>query len=167
MNAQDFCQLLPEKPPRPIQSWMLQEGRREMRSSITVFRAETVDFCEIQRTMIYDPAEGFGVSKRVRMAFCQCLECGEDYYTQWIPGKGIRIVDGEDACTYPIGPDEDVGGMGSLVELTENDAFLCPYCGTETTLIHASSLGRGRQRQVLMGYVDNIGKYTAMIYCQS
>lgn len=164
MKAEDFCSLLPNQPPRPIRDWMLKKGKAEMKTPITVFRAETVDFMELQRTMIYDPAEASAGSRRKRMAFCSCLECGEDYYTQWVPGKGIRILDGEDAQTYPFWDGEDPGGMGNVVELGEFDQFVCPYCGETTTLLHAASLNGGRQRQALMGYVDNIGKYTAIIY---
>lgn len=164
MNAEEFCRLLPEKPPRPIQSWMLQEGKHEMKTPITVFRAETVEYQELQRTMVYDSAEASAGSKRKRMAFCKCLGCGENYYTQWVPGGGIRILDGEDSQTYPIGDDEDPGGMGLIVEMGNFDQFLCPYCCETTTLIHASFLRGGRQKQVLFGYVDNIGQYTAIIY---
>lgn len=99
-------------------------------------------------------------------AECTCTCCGESWHTAWSGGpmKAIVIMVGEDGLHYPVTSldDSDVGPY--LVELSSNDGILCPVCGENVTLIHASRIKSGTTRRLAMCSVENIGEYTGLFY---
>lgn len=105
--------------------------------------------------------------RRTWAAECTCTSCQETWHTAWLGGplKEIAVCVGEDAVTYPIFDIEDPDLVPEwIVPVSSNDGVLCPVCGENVTLIHASRIKSGSTRRIAMCSVENIGEYTALLY---
>ena len=111
-------------------------------------------------------ADDWKPGRRTWAAECTCTCCQEDWYTAWIGGpmKEIAVMVGEDGIHYPIFDTEDPEAGPYMVHLSSNDGIICPECGANVTLIHASKIQSGSTRRIAMCSVENVGQYTALMY---
>jgi len=166
---------LPEAPPNGYEDWIEAEAADDLAADLLIFSAE--------RRKIYPPlkatmdAKDFEPVRSVWAAYCTCTVCGEDFYTEYVPGaKAFRLYQGEDGQLYPVDPAgtgepetfcddiEDLGYDGCYVDVASGDGITCPYCGANVDVLHRSKLRGGRTKQVLGCSVHNVHGYTAVIY---
>ena len=93
------------------------------------------------------------------VAECRCGACGSVWHSAWISGgEGIFLAEGEDGITFPGIPFD-----GFYQECHEDDTFFCPFCEQHVQLIRAKNLKSGRTYRNLVGSVENVGPYTAVV----
>lgn len=167
MDREKFCNELPHEAPPQIEASAYDDYLYEMGGHITIYKRVSVTIApEIKKTMCpRDWDEYYGNRRNQWVAECTCTECGETWHTGWYGGplKSIFLVIGDDGQTYPL-LDEESSSPGDVTALSSNDGFLCPICGSETTLIHTSKIRSGITRRLVMISVDNVGSYTTIFY---
>lgn len=92
-------------------------------------------------------------------ARCKCSACCDEWYAGWAGAGTISMYWGDDGEFYPGVPEPEQDTR----ELTENDKVACPWCGEELTVVPISKLRHGRTYQAMVGSVENVGKYTALV----
>ena len=165
MDREAFAKLLPEKAPEPVTRWAANNQRSELGDeAYTVYRAERV-----RRQP--DMTEAFDNQIRGKTGWetlCNCTACGEDWYTRKGETAGsFFVVIGEDGSTYSAEPEwltEYPEGDSTYIEVTEGDAIFCPYCGADTRVIRAQTIGDGKTKRLQIAELANIGGYTTILY---
>lgn len=92
-------------------------------------------------------------------AHCTCGACGSEWHWGW--QNASRIIACVDAGETVPGIPE---GRGDGKDVDEGDMVPCPRCGERVMAVPASSLRNGRTYRCLMGRVENLGRYTAVVY---
>ena len=93
-------------------------------------------------------------------AFCTCGACGATWHWGWKNASAIVASVGMDGETYPGIPEN----MEDSQEVDEEESVACPYCGARVIAVSRNSLKNGRTYRCLMGRVENLGVYTAVVY---
>ena len=95
--------------------------------------------------------------------YCTCTACQDDFWTGWATGGGLSVICREDGLCYPGVPDDGDDAANNIVPFAEGEQIDCPYCGAELTLTRRRNLRNGRTFQIMVGSIENIGPYTAML----
>jgi len=174
MDRAMMARLLPESPPEGYEEWAEIAMCPDLDVELMLFSAE--------RIKVYPPIpmvitpETERKPKSIWASRCTCTSCGEDFYTQHVKdgAKGFLMYQGEDGCLYSVDPEgngepqadeiEDFGYDNCYIQIGETDGLTCPLCFANVEAIHRSKLRGGRKKQALGCSVQNIGKYTAVIY---
>ena len=118
------------------------------KTAYTVYRCERM---HAEPTMV-DLFENRTRGANRWMTLCNCTECGEAWYTRKGEKAGsFFVISGEDGSTYSAEPEwmmESPDGDSTYVEVTEGDSIYCPYCGTETGVIRAKTIGDGKTKRL-------------------
>ena len=164
MDKEAMRQMLPEEPPKGLVEWTrLKNGKAELGGEFCVFYSERMSIAP----NIAEVLEHNSLKPRRKewAAVCNCTWCNEEFITQKEPGmNAIRTVTGEDGWTYTLDIGEPVDPYMGVEVNREGDTLNCPLCGTEIRLIHSKNLRGGRLKQLMVVSVQNVGKYTALIY---
>lgn len=134
---------------------------RELGDSLILYSRESVEWGELAQFM-----EGPINTKRSWGARCTCKNCGEDFFTGYIPGgkrkrSGIMLGVGEDGSTY-AGKWESDEPMVQIYH--DGDEVLCPMCWEVGELTPRRELKNGRTYGILQAEVQNIEGYTTVLY---
>ena len=134
---------------------------RELGDSLILYSRESVEWGELAPIM-----EGPINTKRSWGARCTCKNCGEDFFTGYIPGgerkqSGIMLGVGEDGSTY-TGKWESDEPMVQIYH--DGDGVLCPLCWEVGELTPRRELKNGRSYGILQAEVQNIEGYTTVLY---
>lgn len=98
-------------------------------------------------------------------AFCTCGACGATWHWGWKNASTIVASVGMDGETYPgIPEDYSEDYSEDSQEVDEEESVACPYCGAHVIAVSRNSLKNGRAYQCMMGRVENLGVYTAVVY---
>lgn len=174
MDRKWIARLLPESPPDGYEEWAETEMCPDLDVELMLFSAERIKVYP-PTPMVITP-ETKRKPKSIWASRCTCTSCGEDFYTQHVKdgAKGFLMYQGEDGCLYSVDPEgngepqadeiEDFGYDNSYIQIGETDGLTCPLCFANVEAIHRSKLRGGRKKQALGCSVQNIGKYTAVIY---
>lgn len=177
MDKELVRQMLPHRPPEWYDDWIQVEAASDLDVDFMLFSAERVTLWP-ERKEIMDMSE-YRPIKKIWQTRCTCTHCADDFETRHIPAKGgvkgFAVYMGEDGCIYPLEPVEgqtpvtdheldDWGYDAGVLEVGELDQLDCPWCGVSVTAVHRSKLRGGRTKQVLGCTVQNVGKYTAVLY---
>lgn len=92
--------------------------------------------------------------------FCTCGACGATWHWGWKNASAIVASVGMDGETYPGIPEN----MEDSQEVDEEESVACPYCGARVIAVSRNSLKNGRTYHCIMGRVENLGVYTAVVY---
>ena len=163
MDKEAVRKLLPETPPEDLIKWTRDHCGDELGPEYMVYGSEMVSvYPDLAEIMEYNDIRP---RRRMRAARCLCTVCQEDFVTQWIPGvRGIRVIEGEDGQIYSADPGEDYAYGGTVIELVEGDAVICPNCWEQVQLIRSGALRGGRTKQILVVAVHTVGRYAAVVY---
>lgn len=93
-------------------------------------------------------------------ASCTCGICGEQWHWGWKNQHAVLASVGLDGMVYPGIPD----GAEETQEIDEQDLMVCPYCGNQVIAVSRNSLKNGRTYRCMMGRVENLGQYTAVVF---
>lgn len=96
-------------------------------------------------------------------AHCTCTACRDDFWMGWVSGGRVGAILREDGELYEGVPDKHDYDMGHVIQYSEGDKIACPNCGAELTLKIKSALRNGRTHQIMVGSIENIGPYTALL----
>ena len=162
MDKEWMRRMLPEEPPEGLVDWTRREVGGDLGHEYCVFRSVRVP----EGNSMEELMEGGAPRRRtVWAAECTCTDCHEDFITAKVPGgKQIVLFQGEDGWNYTIEPGAPELEHGEVQVQTEGDDFLCPMCGGEVELVHASSVRRGRTKRVKVVTVQNVLGYTGIFY---
>ena len=160
-EKKSILSLLPESLPEDVKNAMIMEavksgslGAREF----MVFRRESWDNS-------FDTDIGWPeFDKAVKpkwAAYCTCGLCGATWHSGWKNQYAIVMAEGPDGMTYPGIPDPYDEGQR---EVDEGELVACPCCDQQVVAVSRASLKNGRTYQCMMGRVENLGQYTAVIY---
>lgn len=165
MDREAFAKLLPEMASKELIRWAENTQTAEIgKTAYTVYR------CERQHAVptMADLFEGRTRGANRWMTLCNCTECGEEWYTRKGEKAGsFFIISGEDGSTYSAEPEwmtESPDGDSTYVEVMEGDSICCPYCGTETGVIRAKTIGDGKTKRLQIAQLVNVAGYTTIIY---
>lgn len=163
MDKEAVRKLLPEEPPEGLLEWAVKNADGDLGGEYCIWKSERMKVQPtLEEVMEYNSLES---RRSVWVADCTCTACNDWFFTQKEPGeKAIRLVQGEDAWTYTLTPEDPVDAYMGIEINRENDIFLCPLCGSEIQLIHAQRLRDGKTKQIMVVAVQNVGKYTALVY---
>lgn len=169
MAFEEIARLLPEKPSPGFESWALSACEDQLGGEYTVFRRESLSTADLCQELITpeDRAAAENRRKRTWGAVCTCSACGEDWVAGWHREgkiKGISALVGEDGYMY-----EGIPHVGSLDEWqvvcwAEGEKVYCPLCGSDTRLVHKSSLRQGRTYAAMAAEVERVENYTVLLY---
>lgn len=167
MDREKICKALPTEAPLEIEDAAYDDHLSDMGGHMTLYKRVSMTIAQdIKKTMCpQDWDEYYDNLKNRWVAECTCTACGDTWHTGWYGGplKSIIVVEGDDGQTYPL-LDEESASPGDIMALSSNDGFLCPICGTATTLTHTSKVRSGMTRRLLVMSVDNVGTYTTIFY---
>lgn len=93
-------------------------------------------------------------------AFCTCGACGFTWHWGWKNASAIVASVGLDGTIYPGIPEN----MEESQEVDEDESVACPYCDARVIAVSRNSLKNGRTYYCIMGRVENLGCYTAVVY---
>ncbi len=166
MDREAFAKLLPEMAPAALTRWAENTQKGELGgTAYTVYRCEQLYQAPAMEELFENRTRG-----RYHWAtLCNCTACGEEWYTRKGKTAGsFFVIDGEDGSTYSAepegGPTERAYDNLYYVEVTENDSILCPFCGAETQVIRAKTIGDGKTKRLQIAQLANIGGYTTVLY---
>lgn len=165
MDKDAICQQLPTECPSYVQGYTYEKYLQELGGHLAIYKRVSYQAGpELMPLMCPDDFDN--VPPPTWAAECTCTCCQESWHTAWSGGpmKAIVIMVGEDGIYYPVTNLEDADVAPYLIELTHNDGILCPCCGENLTLTHVSKIKSGTTRRVAMCSIDNIGKYSALLY---
>lgn len=162
MDKECMRRMLPEEPPEGLVDWTRREMGGDLGHEYCVFRSIRVP----EGNSMEELMEGGAPRRRtVWAAECTCTNCYEDFITAKVPGgKQIVLFQGEDGWNYTVEPGAPKLECGGVQVQTEGDDLLCPMCGNEVELVHASSVRRGRTKRVKVVTVQNVLGYTGIFY---
>ena len=164
MDREAFAKLLPEQAPAALTKWASTQESELGNTAYTVYRCER----RYQTPAMEDLFENRTRGSRYWATLCNCTVCGEEWYTRkGRTAASFFVIDGEDGNTYSAEPTEDpLGTTDELyyVEVTEGDSILCPFCGTETKVVKATTIGDGKTKRLQIAQLANIDGYTTIIY---
>lgn len=164
MDREAFAKLLPEQAPAALTKWASTQESELGSTAYTVYRCER----RYQTPAMEDLFENRTRGSRYWATLCNCTVCGEEWYTRkGRTAASFFVIDGEDGNTYSAEPTEDpLGTTDELyyVEVTEGDSILCPFCGTETKVVKATTIGDGKTKRLQIAQLANIDGYTTIIY---
>lgn len=163
MDKEATRKLLPKAPPEGLVDWAKENCENELGGEYCIFNSERFSIAPnvaevLEHNSLRPRRKEWG-------AVCDCTACGEGFITQKEPGENaIRLVQGEDGWNYTIDVGEIVNPYMGIEVHREDDTLLCPLCGSEVRLIHARKLRGGRKKQIMVISVENVGRFTALIY---
>ena len=164
MDREAFAKLLPEQAPAALTKWASTQESELGNTAYTVYRCER----RYQAPAMEDLFENRTRGSRYWATLCNCTVCGEEWYTRkGRTAASFFVIDGEDGNTYSAEPTEDLLGTTDelyYVEVTEGDSILCPFCGTETKVVKATTIGDGKTKRLQIAQLSNIDGYTTIIY---
>ncbi len=151
--------LLPEELPEDIMAGMIQSaagdlGAREFLTFRRVSWSNAWDF-EIGYCDPDEPED-----KPTWAAECSCGYCGEEWHSGWDQKDRFLMRQGEDGLNYIGIPEREE----YAIRVEEGDFVDCPICGAQTVAVAKASLRNGRTYHALMGRMENLEQYTAMIF---
>lgn len=159
-EAKTILPLLPEVLPEDERNAMILEaakGEALGTSEFLVYQRESWDNS-------FDLEIGFPLhDEPIRpkwAAFCTCGACGATWHWGWKNASAIVASVGLDGETYPGIPEN----MEDSQEVDEEESVACPYCGAHVIAVSRNSLKNGRTYHCIMGRVENLGVYTAVVY---
>ena len=162
MDREAFAELLPEKAPYDLISWVRGTQAGEVGSSAyTVYRCERA----AGEASMVDLFENRIRGKNIWATACTCTECGEN----WLTRKGATadsffVMEGEDGGIYTANPEMDPVDAYAYMEVTEGDGLYCPICGEETIVMRARTIGSGKTKRLQIAELANIEGYTTILY---
>lgn len=160
MDKEIMRQLLPEKPPEGMLRWVRTQCPDDIKDEYTVFVNERGR----QMPQMWELMDNRTVGKSTWRTFCTCTACKESYYTKKVPGyRAFIMAEGEDGEFYTAPEGEGVDDV-HYIHVTEGDEMNCPFCGSKTKVIHASSLRGGRTKQLQVATLHNISGYAVIVY---
>ena len=164
MDREAFAKCLPEQASRELTRWASSWDSELGNTAYTVYRCER----RYQAPAMEDLFENRTRGSRYWATLCNCTVCGEEWYTRkGRTAASFFVIDGEDGNTYSAEPTEDpLDTTDELyyVEVTEGDSILCPFCGTETKVVKATTIGDGKTKRLQIAQLANIDGYTTIIY---
>ena len=165
MDRDAFAKLLPEMASKELIRWAANTQKAEIgEMAYTVYRCERLHAAPTMEDLFENRTRG----ANRWMTLCNCTECGEEWYTRKGQKAGsFFIISGEDGNTYSAEPEwtmEYPDGDSTYVEVTEGDSIYCPYCGTETGVIRAKTIGDGKTKRLQIAQLVNVAGYTTIIY---
>lgn len=159
--------VLPEEATKAVRDWASTNLWEELGGELCIFRRESV--------MLYPDEYFLGAPAETRSVWgarCSCTACGEDFTAGFGSArcggtkiKGIRLLLGDDEQLYPGIPEMegDVWERGAA-EISEEEHFDCPLCGSDVRLLHASRLRGGRTWRTLAAQADVIAGRLVLLY---
>lgn len=163
MDREAFAKLLPEQASPALTKWASTQKGELGDTAYTVYRCER----RYQVPAMEDLFENRVRGSRYWATLCNCTECGEEWYTRKGETAGyFFVVEGEDGNTYSAEPAAHPTEDDNLfyVEVTEGDGIRCPFCGTETKVVKATTIGDGKTKRLQISHLTNIDGYTTIIY---
>ena len=164
MDRKEILAMLPEEPPKGLETWALGSWADNLGGELTIFSRESwaaEDWMDFGWWMDHPPT-----GKRHWAARCSCTACGEDYFGGWANDVGgspaIVLHQGEDGQIY-VGwcePTDDMLTTG----FPQGSTLYCPLCGAKTTVVHDGKLRTGRTFACQFGTVARLGAYGALLY---
>ena len=164
MDREAFAELLPEKAPYNLISWVRETQSGELGgSAYTVYRCERA----AGEASMMDLFENRIRGRNIWATACTCTECGE----VWLTRKGATadsffVMEEEDGGIYTADPEmtpEDAYAYMDM-EVTEGDSLCCPICGEETIVMRAKTIGNGKTKRLQIAELTNIDGYTTTLY---
>lgn len=153
---------LPEEAPEGLVEWTRRELGSDLGGEYCVFRSIRVPEGPLLEELMDG---GMPRRRKVWAAGCLCTDCHEEFVTAKVPGaRGILLYEGEDGWNYTLDPGEQASEYGDVQRRSPGDHFLCPICGNEVELVHASSIRGGRIKRVKVVTVQNVMGYTGLFY---
>ena len=160
MDKEIMRQLLPEKPPEGMLRWVRTQCPDDIKDEYTVFVNERGR----QMPQMWELMDNWTVGKSTWRTFCTCTACKESYYTKKVPGyRAFIMAEGEDGAFYTAPEGECLDGV-NYIPVEEGDEMNCPFCGSKTKVIHASSLRGGRTKRLQVATLHNISGYAVIVY---
>lgn len=162
MDREDFAELLPEEAPSNLISWVRETQSGELGgSAYTVYRCERV----AGEASMMDLFENRICGRNVWATACTCTECGET----WLTRKGATadsffVMEGEDGGIYTVDLEMDSEDAYANMEVTEGDGLCCPFCGEETIVMRAKTIGSGKTKRLQIAELTNIDGCTTILY---
>lgn len=163
MDKEAVRKMLPTEPPEGLVEWAEKHYGDDLGGEYCIWKSERVP---VHPTMDYIMEHNSMAPRRkVWAADCTCTACNDWFLTQKEPGEqAIRLVTGDDGSSYTLDPGEPVDAYMGIEIQREGDEFLCPICGNQVTLVPAKKLRVAARKQIMVVAVQNVGRYTALIY---
>ncbi len=169
MNVEEVAAMLPVTPnPQMIADLYIDQFDEGFGGHFLLFHRESVTiFPDLKRTMSEIDWEEYD-NKIVHRwgSFCRCTSCYGTFEAGYVKGsgekRGIRLFMGEDDQTYTGYADKV--DTWNTVEYMEGDEMECPLCGCGVQVLAEKSLGNGRTYWIRAASLENVGKYTAVMY---
>lgn len=163
--------MLPDKPPKGYQDWILRAAADDLDMDFMLYSAERANvYPELKAIMCQEDLDPI---KSIWQTRCTCTVCGEDFVTRHIK-NGFAMYSGPDGNLYELDPVnyepeayddiEDCGFDSQIIEISDYDGMVCPVCLRHVHVLHRSKLRGGRIKQALGCTVQNIANYTAIIF---
>ena len=167
MNAKRIMAMLPERPRDGMVEAAIFNNGEQFGGGFMVYRRESLveETVPLKDTMDPEDWEAYrNGCRRFWGAVCACTECGEEWLTGWAKGGKVSLYEAPDGTIY-----EAYGSVPADPYITpsyfeEGDTITCPRCGKDVTLIRRTHLRRGRTYQLMVGSVENVGDYTAVLF---
>lgn len=171
MDVNKIKSMLPEHPRQGMYDDVASERGNELGPEFALFSREAVtvypDEYLYARTITPEMVDKYEKQiRRVWGAAVKCTYCGEEYYAGYHSDSGVRgisIAEGEDGTTYSGYVEFDEEDIHQL-EVFPGETFMCPYCGEVVELVERNKLRHGRTYQVQVCSVENIERYTALVF---
>lgn len=169
MNVEEVAAMLPITPnPQMVGDLLIDCFDEGFGGHFLLFHRESVTITpEMKRTMSELDWEEYDKKTVHRWgAFCRCTACYGNFEAGYVTAnhskRGIRLFMGEDGQTYDGYADEV--DAWNTVEYMEDETMECPLCGCTVMVLSKKSLGNGRNYWIRAASLENVGKYTAIMY---
>ena len=167
MNAKKIMAMLPERPRDGMIEVAILNNGEQFGDGFMVYRRESLVEETVPLKDKMNPEDWEAYRKGARRfwgAVCTCTECGEEWLTGWAKGGKISLYEAPDGTVYEAYGDVPADPYITPSYFEEGDTITCPRCGKDVTLIRRTHLRRGRTYQLMVGSVENIGDYTAVLF---
>ena len=171
MDANEIMAMLPEHPRDGMVKAIMKEHKDQFGGGFLIYRREALVEETVPLKDEMDPEDWDAYHNGYRHfwgAVCACTECGETWLTGWAKGGKISVSEGPDGTLYENYNNDDEGippdSELTTVYFQEDDTIACPRCGKDVTLIRRTHIRNRRVYQLMVGSVENVGEYTAVLF---